>query len=160
MRRILLALCCLALLAAAPSDPFELTPAPGWVECSPHLFKSQLFPDDRESVGLFSVEILEHTTVADWAHGVREQFRFGKLMQEDDSPRGHRILGSIATHLQNEDLEAAHFWLGIAGPQGRLYVLHGIATQPNFDRHWEDIFAMARSFRFPDGGEDGNLTSR
>lgn len=154
MRRIALALCSLALLAAAPNDRFALTPAPGWVECGPHAFKSNLFPGDGQSVGLLSVEVLEHTSVADWSKTVRQSFRRGKLMQEDDSLHGHRILGSVVTRLDGREVEAAHLWLGISGPDGRLYVLHGIATQPNFDRHWEDIFAMARSFRFLEEQKD------
>ncbi len=145
MKRIaLLLLLALGLLGAA-SDDLSLTAAPGWVRCSPHQLRSTLFPDDPGSIGLFFVTWVPGQRLEAWEREVRASFAGGKLMQDEDTATGHKLLGSVRTPIDGHTYEAAHYWQAIDEPDG-LYVLHGIATQPNFDRHWDDIRAMAGSF--------------
>lgn len=148
MKRLaLLLIAALALLGAAPDD-LPLTPAPGWVRSSSTEWRSALFPDDPGCIGVLSLSHLPGANLEEWKREVRASFAGaarGKLMQDEPTARGHKILGTARTRIGDQTCEAAHYWLACEATDG-LYVLHGLATQPNFDRHWDDIRAMAASF--------------
>lgn len=164
----LLTLLFLAVAASASApivdagDGFSIVPAEGWVQlpANPKMpyarlkLQSALFPGDPESEGLFYVDIFSATDrslekwVAEMRAFVNKEMK-GKVLVDDEVTvngyPGHKILYTgIARGYTERD--NGYFRLAILVGD-RLYVVHGVATQANFDRHWDDIRAMANSFK-------------
>ncbi len=161
-----LALFTLAAGASAPivdsDDGFSLVPAEGWVQLPPNSkmpyarlkLQSALFPGNPDSEGLFYVDVFPGgvDSLDKWVKDMRAFVNTemkGKVLVDDEVTingyPAHKILYTgIARGYTERD--NGYFRLAIM-VKDRLYVVHGVATQENFDKHWDDIRGMAGSFR-------------
>lgn len=147
-------------------EGYGVTPAPGWVvrggesagvAPSELALQSTLFPEQSEAIALLSVQVTDATnvTLRSWADEVHASLggeAKGKMFVLDFNVQldGHpacKILATSRTRLNGKIYEAGHFRIAVID-HGKLYVVHGVATQKNFDKHWADIKKMALSFHF------------
>lgn len=161
-----LMLLAVAASASAPivntADGFSIVPAEGWVQLAPNpkmpyarlKLQSALFPGDPESEGLFYVDVFSASSnsLEKWVKQMRafvSQEMKGKVLVDDEvTINGYPAHKILYTGIARGYTERDNGYFRLAIMVGdRLYVVHGVATQANFDRHWDDIRAMANSFK-------------
>lgn len=165
---IVVALTVLAVAAGAPQPiidstyGFSVTPVEGWARMKPDdrmpyvrlKLQSIQFPGNPDAEGLFYVDIFEgkDANLDTWIKKMRQFVNTemkGKVLVDDkvtiNGYAAHKLMytGVAKGYTERDD---GYFRLAIM-VDTQLYVVHGVATQENFDQHWEDIRTMAGTFK-------------